>query len=480
MDRSFYDHSDLALDDSWTLEGTIQKTRKKSRSPYGPLSLSPPDSPLFTIDDYDWDKSFSSFDEETHIFQSKPVHRWNTDDVTDWLVTVCNKIGIDFESNITGFIEYTGEQLLAMSQKQFRNINYIYGPQFHSHLLQRSQNDASTVSLLSKGSYNTLEELCHNKPRSHVSPHNQPSPYNTSYPRQTTNYDHSRQETTYCPSNSYSPVHSLYDPTNSSYRSPSTYVQSETRSYPDSAYRLPNEDSYNPCTYCPNGDISSASWNPEGGAIPKPDYPMSMHEHSWQNQTRESTLPLQPLPFQPDDVFAADAEGNTLHLLESPRSNSASHREPQSSLRGTYLPISQQPSSMGHPLPSPDVNNRLLDMRLESPEPPESDDRGCSTPTGRRQRGPKLWEFLLQLLDDSGTNPSLIRWENEAEGVFRLMQPDQVASRWGHRRSASVQLSYDYFARALRYHYKSGVLISVPERKLVYKFGAKVWPRTNP
>ena len=79
MDKSFYDHSDLALDDSWTLERTIQKTRKKSRSPYGSLSLSPPDSPLFTIDDYDWDKSFTSFDEETHIFQSKPVHRWNTE-----------------------------------------------------------------------------------------------------------------------------------------------------------------------------------------------------------------------------------------------------------------------------------------------------------------------------------------------------------------------------------------------------------------
>ncbi|XP_076054080.1 ETS homologous factor-like isoform X4 [Oratosquilla oratoria] len=111
------------------------------------------------------------------------------------------------------------------------------------------------------------------------------------------------------------------------------------------------------------------------------------------------------------------------------------------------------------------------DTPLNAPEDPHA---ARDPPRrSRRPRGPKLWEFLLSLLNDPTTNPSLIRWENEAEGVFRLVQPDAIAQRWGGRRS-NDSLSYDYFARAMRYHYKKQVLISVPERKLVYKFGPKV------
>ncbi|XP_045585598.2 transcription factor ets-4 isoform X1 [Procambarus clarkii] len=94
---------------------------------------------------------------------------------------------------------------------------------------------------------------------------------------------------------------------------------------------------------------------------------------------------------------------------------------------------------------------------------------------GRGDRGPKLWEFLLDLLKDPTCNPSIIRWENEEEHIFRLTNQHEVAQRWGQRRPKDGSLPYDYFARALRYHYKSGMLVSVPERKLVYKFGPRVF-----
>ncbi|KAK8383945.1 hypothetical protein O3P69_016004 [Scylla paramamosain] len=93
----------------------------------------------------------------------------------------------------------------------------------------------------------------------------------------------------------------------------------------------------------------------------------------------------------------------------------------------------------------------------------------------RRLRGPKSWEYLVRLLRDPSTNPSLIRWENEAKGVFRLVQPAAIAQRWGRRtgKHASECLTYENFARGLRYHYATGALEPVSERSFVYKFGPK-------
>ena len=93
----------------------------------------------------------------------------------------------------------------------------------------------------------------------------------------------------------------------------------------------------------------------------------------------------------------------------------------------------------------------------------------------RRHRGPKSWEYLVRLIKDPSTNPSLIRWENETSGTFRLVQPAVIAQQWGRRASkhANDSLSYENFARGLRYHYATGALHPVSERNLVYRFGTK-------
>lgn len=88
----------------------------------------------------------------------------------------------------------------------------------------------------------------------------------------------------------------------------------------------------------------------------------------------------------------------------------------------------------------------------------------------RRDRGPKSWEFLMRLLASPDTNPSIIRWEDEAEGSFRLVQPQQIADMWGTRSCKEV-LTYNNFARALRYHYKTKLLYKISERQLVYGCG---------
>ncbi|XP_042882364.1 ETS-related transcription factor Elf-5-like isoform X2 [Penaeus japonicus] len=88
----------------------------------------------------------------------------------------------------------------------------------------------------------------------------------------------------------------------------------------------------------------------------------------------------------------------------------------------------------------------------------------------RRPRGPRVWEFLVRLLFDPRSNPSLITWEDEATGTFRLVQKERIAEMWVQR-NRDGNLSYNNFARTMRHHYDTGALEPVMERQLVYRLG---------
>lgn len=94
------------------------------------------------------------------------------------------------------------------------------------------------------------------------------------------------------------------------------------------------------------------------------------------------------------------------------------------------------------------------------------------TSSRKRVRGPKNWEFVIRLLNDNNFNPEVIRWEDKAASTFRFVNPAKVAQMWGQR-SNKPNLTYDNFARGLRYHYKTGALNSVSDRQLVYRCGPK-------
>ncbi|XP_064114463.1 ETS-related transcription factor Elf-3-like isoform X2 [Macrobrachium nipponense] len=91
--------------------------------------------------------------------------------------------------------------------------------------------------------------------------------------------------------------------------------------------------------------------------------------------------------------------------------------------------------------------------------------------TRSRDRGPKSWEFLVRLLKDSSSNPALVCWEDKERFTFRIKQPRIVAQMWGRR--VNKQITYENFARSLRYHYGKGGLEDVREQKLVYGLGER-------
>ncbi|XP_026461154.1 DNA-binding protein D-ETS-3 [Ctenocephalides felis] len=79
----------------------------------------------------------------------------------------------------------------------------------------------------------------------------------------------------------------------------------------------------------------------------------------------------------------------------------------------------------------------------------------------------QLWQFLLELLSDS-TNAGCITWEG-TNGEFKLTDPDEVARRWGERKS-KPNMNYDKLSRALRYYYDKNIMTKVHGKRYAYKF----------
>lgn len=70
----------------------------------------------------------------------------------------------------------------------------------------------------------------------------------------------------------------------------------------------------------------------------------------------------------------------------------------------------------------------------------------------------QLWQFLLELLADID-NAACIQWEGSG-GEFKLVDPDEVARRWGQRKS-KPNMNYDKLSRALRYYYDKNIMTKV-------------------
>ncbi|KAK3887236.1 hypothetical protein Pcinc_008633, partial [Petrolisthes cinctipes] len=120
-----------------------------------------------------------------------------------------------------------------------------------------------------------------------------------------------------------------------------------------------------------------------------------------------------------------------------------------------------------------------------------------------REREPKNVEFLCRLLccnERKITNSDFVQWEDKSQATFRLMKNNLIALVWGRRRQFFAEgnkniddvlremrrargrrrpaeeledLTYNNFARGLRYHYNSDFIRSVVERQLVYQWGPK-------
>ncbi|XP_046720020.1 Friend leukemia integration 1 transcription factor isoform X4 [Silurus meridionalis] len=120
---------------------------------------------------------------------------------------------------------------------------------------------------------------------------------------------------------------------------------------------------------------------------------------------------------------------------------------------------------------SPTVVSQNVSKSTEQTRP-QPDPYQILGPTSSRLANPgsgqiQLWQFLLELLSDSA-NAGCITWEG-TNGEFKMTDPDEVARRWGERKS-KPNMNYDKLSRALRYYYDKNIMTKVHGKRYAYKF----------
>ncbi|XP_074836679.1 ETS translocation variant 2 isoform X3 [Carettochelys insculpta] len=139
---------------------------------------------------------------------------------------------------------------------------------------------------------------------------------------------------------------------------------------------------------------------------------------------------------------------------------------PYEEIRRSSWSSSISAASKGSP-PQIQGVNRTSDSPRMVPDPYQ-----VLGPTSSRLANPgsgqiQLWQFLLELLSDS-SNAGCITWEG-TNGEFKMTDPDEVARRWGARKS-KPNMNYDKLSRALRYYYDKSIMTKVHGKRYAYKF----------
>lgn len=125
-------------------------------------------------------------------------------------------------------------------------------------------------------------------------------------------------------------------------------------------------------------------------------------------------------------------------------------------------------SPAGSPMPSPDaspLHSPMYGSPNPSPCPSPTPQIRSTNPTGS---GPiQLWQFLLELLTDRDCQ-NCIAWTGR-EWEFKLIDPEEVARRWGARKN-KPKMNYEKLSRGLRYYYDKNIIHKVPGKRYVYRF----------
>ncbi|CAF3377574.1 unnamed protein product [Rotaria sp. Silwood2] len=89
-------------------------------------------------------------------------------------------------------------------------------------------------------------------------------------------------------------------------------------------------------------------------------------------------------------------------------------------------------------------------------------------------RPPRLLEFLRLLLDKTHY-ASYASYTNRSVGMFKIHKPNEVAALWEKvkSRQSTQRMTYDKFARAIRWYYKSGIMIKT-KLSYTFQFGSSI------
>ncbi|CAN2388031.1 PML body organization [Pristimantis euphronides] len=137
----------------------------------------------------------------------------------------------------------------------------------------------------------------------------------------------------------------------------------------------------------------------------------------------------------------------------------------------------QRPTVQRAPIPGFHCNEPDIHQRLRADADKEGyyqgyGQKGANVKDGKPPTsagsGPiQLWQFLLELLQDSSCQ-KLISWTGNG-WEFKLSDPNEVARRWGKRKN-KPRMNYEKLSRGLRYYYHKNIIHKTGGQRYVYKF----------
>ncbi|KAK9515280.1 hypothetical protein VZT92_025940 [Zoarces viviparus] len=79
-----------------------------------------------------------------------------------------------------------------------------------------------------------------------------------------------------------------------------------------------------------------------------------------------------------------------------------------------------------------------------------------------------LWDYVYQLLCDDRYQ-EYIRWEDQDNLVFRVVDPNGLARLWGNHKNRD-NMTYEKMSRALRHYYKLNIIKKERGQRLLFRF----------
>ncbi|KAG8589617.1 hypothetical protein GDO81_006462 [Engystomops pustulosus] len=109
-----------------------------------------------------------------------------------------------------------------------------------------------------------------------------------------------------------------------------------------------------------------------------------------------------------------------------------------------------------------------LCQRTRGAEKKECSGKGNKYLDGKIKGCRFLWDYLHKLLSDKRYE-SCIKWEDEELKIFRVVDPNKLATFWGNHKNRP-KMTYDKMSRALRQYYKINLLKKESGKKLAFRF----------
>ncbi|KAK4316211.1 hypothetical protein Pmani_012606, partial [Petrolisthes manimaculis] len=422
------------------------------------------------------------------------VANWTNMECMSWAQEVCIKLGIPIEQlEQTAFRSLTGRDLITYTQSQYRRLLGSHlGRVLHQRLHQEIRPNHGVQ----------VEQQQQQQQQQHDDDDDDDDDERGGSPLIFQELQNAKIEKEFGDFESNETLHSSLSP----HPSPSSLSPHPSLT---SLSPHPSPTSLSPhpslTSHSPHPSISSLSPHPSPSSLSPHPSPSSLSPHPSISYSPPFSLTPHPFPSL------------TSH---SPRPSSSSYSPPF--LPPHPSPSYSPPSSLSpHPSPSnsPPSYPFLISTSPSPPSPIESESGLGVTGEGdkmafcfalrkikvrgrNREREPKNVEFLCRLLccnERKITNTDFVQWEDKSQATFRLMKNNLIALVWGRRRQFFNEgnntiddvlrdmgrvrgrrsakeledLTYNNFARGLRYHYNSDFIRSVVERQLVYQWGPK-------